>query len=66
MPLQVVAIDGTVIECDSFQPKNKGLMLQEKHQNQPETVGFMPYDRLMYVIPEETVYNLEEMDEMPI
>lgn len=64
--MQVVCIDGTVIQCDSFQAKNKGLMLKEKHQKQPETIGFVPFDRLMYVVPDDVVHNVDELDEIPL
>lgn len=29
------------------------------------TVGFVPYDKLMYVIPDEITHNIDELDELP-
>lgn len=68
--LQVVTIDGTVIEADKFTSKSKGIELQRKPSSgggskKPETIGFVPFDRLMYVIPEEVTHNIDQMDELP-
>lgn len=67
--VEAVTIDGTVIEADQFQTKKKGLMLQRKSQKQggkPETIGFVPFERLMYVIPEEVTHKVDEMDDLPV
>lgn len=66
--VQAVTIDGTVIEADQFKSTKKGVKLQRKPQKKgkkPETIGFVPNDRLMYVIPEEVTHNVEELDEVP-
>lgn len=68
--IRAVTIDGTVIDADSFQAQNKGIKLQRKSQKEggsgkPETIGFVPFDRLMYVIPEDVTHNLEDLDELP-
>ena len=71
MKLQVVTIDGTVIEVDQFQTGNKGLKLQQTSQqngsqSKPETIGFVPFDRLMYVIPENITHNVDQLEGVPL
>ena len=66
--VRAITIDGTVIEADKFESKQKGIKLQRKPQKQgskPETIGFVPFDRLMYVIPEEVTHNIDDLDELP-
>ena len=66
--VQAVTIDGTVIEADQFKAENMGIKLERKPQkkgSKPETIGFVPFDRLMYVIPEEVTYNIDDLDELP-
>ena len=68
--LQAVTIDGTVIEADQIKTQDKGIKLEHKPQgkggnSKPETVGFVPFDRLMYVIPEDTTHNVEQLEELP-
>ncbi|WP_232685773.1 hypothetical protein [Halobacterium zhouii] len=60
--LQVVSIDGTVIECDNIEPQKQGLMLKEKVKDKKQTIGFIPWWTLMYVIPEDVVHNLDEIE----
>lgn len=64
MKLQVVTIDGTVIEADKFQAKKKGLELQKKSSGSSETIGFVPFERLMYAIPEDITHNVDQLDEI--
>lgn len=65
--LEIVTIDGTVIEADQFKSQDKGLKLERKSENKskPETIGFVPYDRMMYAIPEEVTHNVDELEELP-
>ena len=66
--VRAVTIDGTVIEADQFKSANKGIKLERKPQKQggkPETIGFVPFDRLMYVIPEEVTHNIDDLEELP-
>lgn len=60
--MEVVCIDGTVIECDNIKPQNKGIKLQQKVNQQQQTIGFVPWWTLMYVIPENVVHNLDEIE----
>lgn len=71
MKLQVVTIDGTVIEADEFQTSDKGLKLQQTStqsgsRSKPETIGFVPFDRLMYVIPEDVTHNVDKLEGIPL
>lgn len=66
--VEAVTIDGTVIEADKFKAGKKGVKLQRKPQKQgskPETIGFVPFDRLMYMIPEDVTHNVDDLDELP-
>ena len=66
--IRAITVDGTVIEADMFKAKNKGIKLQRKPQKQggkPETIGFVPFDRLMYVIPEEVTHNIDDLEDLP-
>lgn len=68
--MQAVCIDGTVIEADQIKEQQQGIRLEEKPQKQggsskPRMIGFVPYDRLMYVIPDDVVHNIDELDEIP-
>ena len=66
--VQAVTIDGTVIEADQFKAKKKGVKLERKPKkkgSKPETIGFVPHDRLMYVLPEDVTHNVEDLDELP-
>ena len=66
--VEAVTIDGTVIEADQFKSQSKGIKLERKPQkkgSKPETIGFVPFDRLMYVIPEEVTHNIDDIDELP-
>lgn len=65
-----MTIDGTVIEADQFKAESQGIKLERKPQgggssSKPETIGFVPFDRLMYVIPEDVTYNVDDLDELP-
>lgn len=66
--MQCVTIDGTVIECDKFQTKKSGVMLQRKsgQSNQAQTIGFVPQEKLMYVVPEDVTHNVHRMDRLPV
>ncbi len=64
--LQAITIDGTVIECDKFKAKQQGLELQKKQQGgSSKTIGFVPLNRLMFVVPEEISYDVENIEEFP-
>lgn len=65
--LQAVTIDGTIIEADKFKTEKEGLKLERKPKqgSKPETIGFVPFDRLMYVIPEEVTHNVDSLEEIP-
>lgn len=65
--MQCVTIDGTVIECDKFQTKQSGVMLKAKRgeSNQAKTVGFVPKEKLMYIIPDDITHKVDELDEVP-
>ncbi len=70
MKLQAITIDGTVIEADQFQAEKQGLKLKRKPNKQggkskPETIGFVPFERLMYVIPEDVTHNVEDLEDLP-
>jgi len=70
MKLQAVTIDGTVIEADQIKTQDKGIMLERKPQgkggsSKPETVGFVPFERMMYVIPEDITHNVDDLEDMP-
>lgn len=60
--MEVVSIDGTVIECDNIKPQKQGLMLQQKSNGKQQTIGFVPWWTLMYVIPENVVHNLDDIE----
>lgn len=45
------------------QQSKQGQTKQGKNKR-VETVGFVPYDRLMYAIPEKTVHNIDDVDEL--
>ncbi|WP_435179268.1 hypothetical protein [Halorussus sp. AFM4] len=75
--MQAVSIDGTVIEADRIKLKKAGIELQKRKQKskkkksgggQYKTTGFLPYDHLMYVIPDDVVHNVDdiEVDEFPV
>ena len=69
--LQAVTIDGTIIEADQFKVQKEGIKLERKPQQQgggkkkPSTIGFVPHDRLMYIVPEDTTHNVEQLDDLP-
>lgn len=48
---------------ESGQSKKQSKKKQSKQGH--ETIGFIPFSRLMYVIPEEVTYNVDELDELP-
>lgn len=68
--MQIVCIDGTVIEGDQIKQKEKGISIEKKSQqsggsSKPREVGFVPFERLMYVIPDDVVHNVENLEEIP-
>ena len=63
--LQAITIDGTVIECDKFKAKKQGLELKKKEKGSEKTIGFVPLERLMFVIPEQVSYDVERLEEIP-
>lgn len=34
--------------------------------SQSRTIGFIPYRRLMYVVPDDVSYNIEDFEEVPV
>jgi hypothetical protein len=72
--LEVITIDGTVIEADQFRTEDEGLALLRTPERsgdssappKPETIGFVPFDRLMYVVPEDVVYDVEQFEEIAV
>lgn len=70
--MQAISIDGTVIEADRVKLKQAGIDLQKRRKKQSkkksgsggqyQTVGFLPYKNLMYVIPDDVVHSVDELD----
>ncbi|WP_336001158.1 hypothetical protein [Halorientalis halophila] len=61
--MQVYCTDGTVFRCRSFEVAEYGVHLygtppdadEERYAGDPEQVGFVPHDRLWYVLPEGVI-----------
>lgn len=60
--MEAVCIDGTVIECDSMEPQKQGVMLKQKVKDKKQTIGFVPWWTLLYVIPEDVVHNIDNIE----
>ncbi|MDS0282608.1 hypothetical protein [Haloarcula onubensis] len=66
MKLQAVTIDGTVIEADAFETDEHGLTLQRTDEAvTAESVGFVPFERLMYVVPEDVEHKVDSLEDLP-
>ncbi|QPV61796.1 hypothetical protein I7X12_13680 [Halosimplex litoreum] len=59
--MQVYCTDGTVVDCARYEVNEYGLVLYGTETQQdrerydtgdPQQVGFVPHDRLWYVLPE--------------
>jgi len=58
--MQVFCTDGTVFPCRSYQLTEQGVKLyeqpldpdDERYSGDPEQVGFVPHERLLYILPD--------------
>lgn len=58
--MQVICTDGTTFRCESYDLTEYGVVLygQEKnadagrYEDDPEQFGFVPHERLWYILPE--------------
>ena len=66
--MKAISIDGTVLESDRIELKEAGVDLQKRPKKksgsggQYQTVGFLPYKNLMYVVPDDVVHNADELE----
>lgn len=61
--LTAVCTDGTRLECANFKAIDSGVLLTEDVKRK-RVLGFVPNDRLRYVLPTEVVRGADE-DEQP-
>jgi|AntDeeMetagen285_2_1112576.scaffolds.fasta_scaffold03966_3 hypothetical protein len=58
--MQVICTDGTVFTCKGFELTEYGVALygqnlaqeKERYDNEPEQTGYVPHDRLWYILPD--------------
>ncbi|WP_136717024.1 hypothetical protein [Halorientalis salina] len=58
--MQVICTDGTVFTCRSYELTEYGVKLygegsdddDDRYSDEPEQIGFVPHDRLGYVLPD--------------
>lgn len=62
--MQVICTDGTVFACQSYELTEYGVICYEgraegeRYEGDPEQVGYVPHDRLWYVLPDGVVPNV--------
>lgn len=65
--MQVICTDGTVFTCESYELTEYGVVLYdqpqdpeaERYDSEPAQAGYVPHDRLWYVLPDGVRSNLE-------
>ena len=66
MAMQVICTDGTVFTCDGFELTEYGVALygqnlareKERYDSEPEQTGYIPHDRLWYILPDDVEPNI--------
>ena len=50
----------------SSKSKSGGKSKSGKSGSRTRTIGFVPYDKLMSVVPEETTHQIDDLEELPV
>lgn len=64
--MQVICTDGTMFSCEGFELTEYGIALygqnlaqeKERYDSEPEQTGYIPHDRLWYVLPDGVTPNM--------
>ena len=64
--MQVICTDGTVFTCKGFELSEYGVALygqnlaqeKERYDSEPEQTGYIPHDRLWYILPDGVEPNI--------
>lgn len=66
--MQVVCTDGTVFACEGYELTEYGVMIydqehdsdeeRERYAGDPDQVGYVPHDRLWYILPDGVTPNV--------
>ena len=62
LPMKVVCLDGTIVECDRFRAIDEGVLLFDDQstgddEEDEEATGFIPRESLRFVLPDDVDYR---------
>ena len=70
--MQVICTDGTMFTCKSYELTEYGIVLYdqrrdpegERYESDPQQSGYVPHDRLWYVLPDGITPNVPGLSAM--